>query len=131
VDDWNEGRYDAVFLVYNTFHSAISQEVTVDQLLPVVPRPLQDGEMATSFLYEPSRSEVLSSLLPKYVEVQLYRAFVESLASEHGARMSAMDNATSNAGDMISALTLQYNRARQAVITKELVEIISGAESVR
>jgi F-type H+-transporting ATPase subunit gamma len=130
VAAYGEGRYDGVYLVYNAFRSAISQEVTVDQLLPIVPRPLEEGEVATSFLYEPQRSEVLNSLLPKYVEVQLYRAVVESLASEHGARMSAMDNATSNAGDMINALTLQYNRARQAVITKELMEIISGAESV-
>ncbi|MEZ4598577.1 MAG: ATP synthase F1 subunit gamma [Syntrophotaleaceae bacterium] len=131
VAEWTEGRYDGIFLVYNTFRSAISQEVTADQLLPIVPRPLDEGEVATSFLYEPNRVEVLSSLLPKYVEVQIYRALVESLASEHGARMSAMDSATSNAADMISALTLQYNRARQAVITKELVEIISGAQSVQ
>jgi len=130
VTAYGEGRYDGVYLVYNAFRSAISQEVTVDQLLPIVPRPLEEGEVATSFLYEPERGEVLSSLLPKYVEVQIYRAVVESLASEHGARMSAMDSATSNAGDMINALTLQYNRARQAVITKELMEIISGAESV-
>jgi F-type H+-transporting ATPase subunit gamma len=94
-------------------------------------RPIEEGEVVTSYLYEPQRSEVLSSLLPKYVEVQIYRAFVESLASEHGARMSAMDSATKNASDMISALSLQYNRARQAVITKELMEIISGAESIR
>jgi F-type H+-transporting ATPase subunit gamma len=131
VAGYGEGRYDGVFLVYNAFRSAISQEVTVDQLLPIVPREVEEGEVVVSYLYEPQRAEVLSSLLPKHVEVQLYRAFVESLASEHGARMSAMDSATSNAADMISALTLQYNRARQAVITKELMEIISGAESIR
>jgi F-type H+-transporting ATPase subunit gamma len=131
VAGYGEGRYDGVFLVYNAFRSAISQEVTVDQLLPIVPREVEEGEVVVSYLYEPQRTEVLSSLLPKHVEVQIYRAFVESLASEHGARMSAMDSATSNASDMISALTLQYNRARQAVITKELVEIISGAESIR
>jgi F-type H+-transporting ATPase subunit gamma len=131
VAGYCEGRYDGVFLVYNTFRSAISQEVTVDQLLPIVPREVEEGEVVVSYLYEPQRSEVLSSLLPKHVEVQIYRAFVESLASEHGARMSAMDSATSNATEMINNLTLQYNRARQAVITKELVEIISGAESIR
>lgn len=131
VAGYEKGNYDGVFLVYNAFRSAICQEVTVDQLLPILPRPIEEGEVATTFLYEPQRSEVLSSLLPKYVEVQIYRAFVESLASEHGARMSAMDSATNNASDMISALSLQYNRARQAVITKELMEIISGAESIR
>lgn len=131
VAGYEEGSYDGVFLVYNAFRSAICQEVTVDQLLPILPRPIEEGEVVTTYLYEPQRSEVLSSLLPKYVEVQIYRAFVESLASEHGARMSAMDSATNNASDMISALSLQYNRARQAVITTELMEIISGAESIR
>ena len=131
VAGYSEGSYDGVFVIYNAFRSAISQEVTVDQLLPIVPREVAEDTVVTGYIYEPNRGEVLNSILPKYVEVQIYRAFVESLASEHGARMSAMDSATQNASDMINSLTLQYNRARQAVITKELVEIISGAESIQ
>ncbi len=128
---YSDGSYDGVFVIYNAFRSAISQEVTVDQLLPIIPKEVPEETVVTGYIYEPNRGDVLNSILPKYVEVQIYRAFVESLASEHGARMSAMDSATQNASDMINRLTLQYNRARQAVITKELVEIISGAESIQ
>lgn len=131
VAGYSDGSYDGVFVIYNAFRSAISQEVTVDQLLPIVPKEVPEDTVVTGYIYEPNRGEVLNSILPKYVEVQIYRAFVESLASEHGARMSAMDSATQNASDMINRLTLQYNRARQAVITKELMEIISGAESIQ
>jgi F-type H+-transporting ATPase subunit gamma len=131
VAGYSDGSYDGVFVIYNAFRSAISQEVTVDQLLPIVPKEVSEDTVVTGYIYEPNRGEVLNSILPKYVEVQIYRAFVESLASEHGARMSAMDSATQNASDMINRLTLQYNRARQAVITKELMEIISGAESIQ
>ncbi len=130
VTGYSEGVYDGVFVVYNAFRSALCQETTVNQLLPIVPRKVLEDTVVTSYVYEPDRGEVLNSILPKYVEVQIYRAFVESLASEHGARMSAMESATQNASDMINSLTLQYNRARQAVITKELLEIISGAESI-
>ncbi len=130
VAGYSDGSYDGVFVIYNAFRSAICQELTVDQLLPIVPREVSEETVVTDYIYEPDRSEVLNSILPKYVEVQIYRAFVESLASEHGARMSAMENATQNATDMINSLTLQYNRARQAVITRELTEIISGAESI-
>jgi F-type H+-transporting ATPase subunit gamma len=131
VEGYEAGKYDAVYLVYNAFFSAIRQEVTVDRLLPITPARADDDLLHVQPLYEPARGEVLASILPKHVEVQIYRAFLESLASEHGARMSAMDNASKNAADMIDALTLQYNRVRQAVITTELVEIISGAASVR
>lgn len=131
VAGYSDGSYDGVFVIYNAFRSAISQEVTVDQLLPIIPKEVPEETVVTGYIYEPNRGDVLNSILPKYVEVQIYRAFVESLASEHGARMSAMDSATQNASDMINSLTLQYNRARQAVITKELVEIISGAESIQ
>ncbi len=130
VASYSEELYDGVFVIYNAFRSAICQELTVDQLLPIVPREVSEEPVVVDYIYEPNRGEVLNSILPKYVEVQIYRAFVESLASEHGARMSAMENATQNASDMINSLTLQYNRARQAVITKELTEIISGAESI-
>ena len=127
-------QYDAVYLAYNAFRSAISQEPRIVQLLPIVPEaePAETGsEYLADYLYEPSASAVLAQLLPKYVEVQVFRAFLESVASEHGARMSAMDSASKNASEMIGKLTLQYNRARQAAITKELMEIISGAESVK
>jgi len=127
-------QYDAVFLAFNAFRSAISQEPQIVPLLPVAPDAAASGagdEYLADYIYEPSVTEVLSQLLPKYVELQLFRAFLESVASEHGARMSAMDSASKNASEMIGKLTLQYNRARQAAITKELMEIISGAESVK
>jgi F-type H+-transporting ATPase subunit gamma len=131
VHGYEQGEVDAVYLVYNAFFSAIRQEVTVDQLLPIIPAEAEAEVFPVQPLYEPARGEVLSSILPKHVEVQIYRAFLESLASEHGARMSAMESASKNASEMIAALTLQYNRVRQAVITTELVEIISGASSVQ
>jgi len=133
VDLFGSEQYDAVFLAFNAFRSAISQEPLIKQLLPVVPavEESNSGEYLADYLYEPNATEVLSSLLPKYVEVQIFRAFLESVASEHGARMSAMDSASKNATEMIGKLTLQYNRARQAAITKELMEIISGAESIK
>jgi F-type H+-transporting ATPase subunit gamma len=127
-------QYDAVFLAFNAFRSAISQEPQIVPLLPIAPdavEPAAGDEYLADYIYEPSVTEVLSQLLPKYVEVQIFRAFLESVASEHGARMSAMDSASKNASEMIGKLTLQYNRARQAAITKELMEIISGAESVK
>lgn len=127
-------QYDAVFLAYNAFRSAISQEPRIVPLLPVVPPAADEAsadEYLADYLYEPSAAAVLDQLLPKYVEVQIFRAFLESVASEHGARMSAMDSASKNASEMIGKLTLQYNRARQAAITKELMEIISGAEAIK
>jgi len=131
VNQYQEETYDVVYLAYNAFRSAISQEPTFIQVLPVVPREAVEEETVTDYLYEPGRSEVLEQLLPKNVEVQLFRALLESVASEHGARMSAMDSASKNASEMIGRLTLQYNRVRQAAITKELMEIISGAESIK
>ncbi len=131
VAQYQEEKYDVVYLAYNAFRSAISQEPTLTQVLPVVPREAEPEEFVVDYLYEPSRSEVLAQILPKNVEVQLFRALLESVASEHGARMSAMDSASKNASEMIGRLTLQYNRARQAAITKELMEIISGAESIK
>jgi F-type H+-transporting ATPase subunit gamma len=131
IENYVASKYDAVFIVFNAFRSAISQDVTVQQLLPVVPRPQEEGAPAIDYIYEPGRSEVLAQILPKHIEVQVFRALLESLASELGARMSAMDSASKNASEMIGKLTLQYNRARQAAITKELMEIISGAESIK
>jgi len=131
VQDYIDEKYDAVFLMYNAFQSAITQVITVDQLLPVVPKEIDEDTHVAEYIYEPNRGEVLDQLLPKYVEVQIFRGLLESVASEHGARMSAMDSASKNASEMIGKLTLQYNRARQAAITKELMEIISGAESIK
>ncbi|MGE4579051.1 MAG: ATP synthase F1 subunit gamma [Desulfuromonadales bacterium] len=131
VSEYTEGIYDAVYLAYNAFRSAISQDPLIEKLLPIVPLEVEEGTHVPQYLYEPNRGEVLDQILPKHIEVQIFRGLLESVASEHGARMSAMDSASRNAKEMISKLTLQYNRARQAAITKELMEIISGAESIK
>lgn len=134
-----KGEVDAIYLVYNEFKSAITQQVVVEPLLPV--HHVAEGttpadssavvEMAKEHLYEPSAEALLERLVPMYVEISIYRSLLESMASELGARMTAMDAATNNAKDIISSLTLQYNRARQAAITKELMEIIGGAEALK
>ncbi len=131
---FDEGAFDVCTMVYARFKSAISNEVTAQQLVPA-PLPARDegadsGGPAAVYIYEPDEEAILEDLLPRNVSVQVYRALLENAASEHGARMAAMDNATRNAGEMIARLTLQYNRTRQAMITKELIEIISGAEAV-
>jgi F-type H+-transporting ATPase subunit gamma len=133
---FRESRTDAVFLVYNEFKSAVQQQVVIEPLLPVSGADLPGAANAAAggvldFIYEPSKEKLLDALLPLYVESQLYRGLLESIASELGARMTAMDNATNNAREMIASLTLQYNRARQAAITKELMEIVSGAEALK
>jgi F-type H+-transporting ATPase subunit gamma len=137
IDDFQSGKVDRVYMVYNEFKSAISQSTKVEQVLPVVPpkKPAQTehhgGEHQVDYIYEPTKDELLKRLVPLYVQIGLYRAALESIAGEFGARMSAMESATKNAGEMISRLTLQYNRARQAAITKELLEIIGGAEALK
>lgn len=138
VDGFEKGEYDAVYLIYNEFKSAITQKVAVEQLLPIRKReagaaPTETDKEAQNFefLFEPNAKAVLERLVPMYVEISLYRALLESQASEFGARMTAMDAATRNAKEMISRLTLVYNRARQAAITKELMEIIGGAEALK
>ena len=139
IDDFVEKRVDRVYLVYNEFKSAISQSVVVKQILPVQPEaaastgPDAPRETASGidYLYEPGKEELLARLVPLYVQIGLYRAALETIAGFFGAQMSAMENATNNAGEMISKLTLVYNRARQAAITKELLEVISGAESLK
>jgi F-type H+-transporting ATPase subunit gamma len=127
------GDFDEVQLVFNEFRSAISQVVRFEKLFPIsIER--KEGEGTTpeiDYLYEPSREAILAALLPKYVETQIFRVLLESVAGEYGARMTAMDSATNNAVDMIARLTLQMNRARQAAITKELMEIIGGAEALK
>jgi F-type H+-transporting ATPase subunit gamma len=130
IANYVEKNLDAVYGVYNEFKSAITQEVVVEQLLPVVPVTSED-DSAGEFIYEPSKEEIMDAVLPRHVTVQIYRMTLESMASEMGARMSAMDAATKNAGELIDRLTLQYNRARQAAITTELMEIIGGAEALK
>ncbi len=131
-----EGKFDKCILVFNKFKSVISQEVTQQQLIPldVSNSPKEenpdDNVVKAIYDYEPDEETILKDLLPKNVSIQIFKVLLESDAGEHGARMAAMDNATRNAGEMIDSLTLKYNRTRQAFITKELIEIISGAESV-
>jgi len=124
------GEVDAVFLLFNGFKSAIAQVVTLKQLLPVETGPAE-ATASVDFLYEPGRTDLLADLVPRHLDVQVWRALLDSAASEHGARMTAMEAATKNASEMIAALSLQYNRARQAYITKELMEIVSGAEALK
>jgi F-type H+-transporting ATPase subunit gamma len=130
TDKFLSGELDAVFVCYNEFKSAIAQKPVVVQLLPIATAPGPDAG-GVDFEYEPSRERLLGELLPRHVATQVWRALLESAASEHGARMSAMESATKNAEEMIGALTLQYNRARQAYVTKELLEIVSGAEALK
>ena len=131
-----EEKFDKCILVFNKFKSAISQEVTKQQLIPLDVSNISKEENADDssakaiYDYEPDEETILKDLLPKNVSIQIFKVLLESDAGEHGARMAAMDNATRNAGEMIDSLTLKYNRTRQAFITKELIEIISGAESV-
>jgi len=129
--DFLDGKVDKVIVVFNEFKSAISQVVTFAPLLPIRATELPQAEGRIDFEYEPSKADVLSTLVPLYIEIELYRVMLESIASEFGARLSAMDNATKNAKEMIGSLTLQFNRARQAAITKELMEIVGGAEALK
>jgi F-type H+-transporting ATPase subunit gamma len=133
VPRFEKGDYDAIYLIYNEFKSAIAQMVVLEPLLPL--REVQgskgDGVAPSEFLYEPNQKALLERLVPMYVEISLFRALLESHASFLGAQMTAMDAATRNAKDMIGRLTLVYNRARQAAITKELMEIIGGAEALK
>lgn len=146
IEQFVDGSYDAVYLCYNRFISAIANEWVIGRLLPlsmsvemteenpegVVEEDEEPKESAFGdYIYEPDLDTLLGNLLPSHVEAQVMQALVESEATEHAARMTAMDNATNNASDMIDDLTLQYNRARQAYITREIVEIVSGAESLK
>ena len=126
------GQFDVAHLFYAHFRSALVQEPVDQQIIPVpvAPAPAPTSASAAAVEYEPDEEEILADLLPRNVAVQIFRALLENAASEQGSRMTAMDNATRNAGDMINRLTIQYNRTRQAAITKELIEIISGAEAL-
>jgi len=132
LEMFEAGEFDVCTIVYNRFRSVISQVVTAQQLIPVALPPSTEAAKAGQavYEYEPDEEEILKALLPRNLAVQVFRALLENAASEQGARMTAMDNATRNAGEMIGKLTITYNRSRQATITKELIEIISGAEAV-
>ncbi len=131
VEGFTSGKFRSVTLAFNKFKSAISQEITFQQLLPVKVDVEAGAPLPADFIYEPGREEILEKLLPRYVASNIQQAILESVASEHAARMTAMERATKNCSEAISSLTLQMNRARQALITKELMEIIGGAESLK
>lgn len=138
---YSRGEYDAVYVIYNRFESVMRQELTEERLLPIPVGPEETsgeagaatgaaGEEPGDYLFEPSPDEILADVLPRYLTFQVYRVLLESQAAEHAARMTAMDSATNNAGEMIEKLTLTYNRARQAAITTELIEVVSGANAL-
>lgn len=132
IEGYLAEEYDQVVMLFNSFRTVMSQDITFQQLLPIVPEEKATADEAgVEYIYEPSVDDLLTEILPKNIEVQIFKAMLESVAGEHGARMTAMDSASKNASEMIGKLTLQYNRARQAAITTELMEIISGAESIK
>ena len=127
IDDFTTGKADQVFLVYNEFKSVIQQRIVIDRLLPIERHALRPQEPGLDYLYEPDPAAIFDTILPKHVEVQVWKALLESQAAEHGARMTSMDAATNNAAEMIDRLTLHMNKVRQAAITKEIIEVVSGA----
>jgi F-type H+-transporting ATPase subunit gamma len=133
MEGFLKGEYDRVELVYNRFKNAVVQFLTVEQLLPVPKAEKKKEDVSThlvDYILEPNQEEIVEKLIPKNIKIQLYKAVLDSYASEHGARMTAMDKATDNAGELIKALKLSYNQARQAAITTELTEIVSGAAAL-
>ncbi|HSN67607.1 MAG TPA: ATP synthase F1 subunit gamma [Thermoanaerobaculia bacterium] len=130
IDDYAAGKIDAVYVLSNEFRSMISQQVLMQRMLPIDLPEKRARETEIEYIYEPEPERILGELLPRYVEFQIYRILLESAAAEHAARMTAMEAATKNAGDMIDRLTLTYNRVRQAAITKEIIEIVSGASAM-
>jgi F-type H+-transporting ATPase subunit gamma len=136
TDNFVKGTFDELYVVYNEFKSAIQQRVIVEKLFPVdaaaeFGAAQAEGTTGGSYLYEPEESDLLTALVPKHFQVQAYRILLESAAAEHGARMAAMDGATRNAGQLIKKTTLYYNKTRQAAITKELMDIVGGAEALK
>jgi F-type H+-transporting ATPase subunit gamma len=127
IEAFTGGEVDRVFLVYNEFKSVIQQRIVIDQLLPIERHALRAQEPSLDYLYEPEPAGIFATILPKHVEVQVWRALLESNAAEHGARMTSMDSATNNASEMIDRLTLYMNKVRQAAITKEIIEVVSGS----
>ncbi len=130
IELFNKDEFDKCFLFYNNFKNVITQIPQVQQIIPVENKQSQSTGQTLSYEFEPDEDEILEDLLPKNISTQVFKAFLENAASEQGSRMTAMDNATRNAGELVDKLTINYNRSRQASITKELIEIISGAESL-
>lgn len=131
MDVFAAGSVDKVVVIYNKFKNAALQEVMEEQFLPIVANDEEGGAAAGDYIFEPSKSEIVEDLLPKSLKIQLFKALLDSHASEHGARMTAMHKATDNAGELKRDLTLQYNKARQAAITNEILEIVGGAEALK
>jgi F-type H+-transporting ATPase subunit gamma len=127
IEKYSSAETDAVYITYNEFKSAIQQRIVVERLLPLRGADLKEPPSGVDYIFEQQPQEILNRLLPRYVEIEVYRALLESAAAEHGARMAAMDTASRNAGDMIESLTLNMNRIRQAAITREIIEVVSGA----
>lgn len=135
TEGYLKGEFDKVVVIYNEFKSVIQQRIVIEQLLPIPPEEAraheEHGHAQVEYIYEPSSREIIDALVPKHLNFQMWRILLESNAAEQGARMSAMDNATENARDLLRELTLSFNNARQAAITKELLEIVSGAEALK
>jgi len=149
ISDYEKGEIDRVYIIYNYFVSVLSQDTTIDMLLPIVsekgpeqteaemvdegiiPEKIEEKTEEVDFIYEPTRQEILKTLLPRSIHTHIYRILLESLAGEYSARMTAMDAATENAAELIANLTLSYNKARQASITRELIEVVSGADAMK
>lgn len=132
IEKYTDETVDEVILIYNEFKSAIAQKVVIAKLLPLAPIESTEETLPVyNFIYEPTKQAIFTSLVPKNVEIQIFRALIESQASEEAARMAAMENATKSANDMILSLTLQYNKARQATVTKELMDIVGGVEALK
>ena len=130
INLFKKNEFDKCILFYNNFKNVITQIPQAQQIVPADKTPIKENEQSLSYEFEPEEDEILEDLLPKNISTQVFKAFLENAASEQGSRMTAMDNATRNAGDLVDKLTINYNRSRQASITKELIEIISGAESL-
>lgn len=130
MDHFANGTYDRVVLVYNKFRNAASQDVTVEQMLPVQAGEGAEENKAADYIFEPNRAEIIERIIPNSIKLQLFKALLDSNASEHGARMTAMHKATDNASDLLKELKLTYNKARQASITNEILEIVGGAEAL-
>ena len=130
IRSYLDGNLDAIYIIYNEFKSMMQQRIVVQRLLPLERLPEATAEQALDYIYEPDAATIFDRLLPLHLEIQIYRALLESAAAEHAARMAAMEAATNNAKDMIQSLTLTMNKIRQAAITKEIIEVVGGAESL-
>jgi F-type H+-transporting ATPase subunit gamma len=132
MTSFKEGKFDEVYVIYNKFVNAATQEVTVEQLLPILmPENTEEPGVEADYIFEPNKNEILDNLIPKSIKTQVFKAVLDSVASEHGARMTAMHKATDNAQEMKNGLVIFYNKARQAAITNEILEIVSGAEALK